>query len=136
MKYRFLNKKSDSIDITPLLDIVFLVLIFFMIGASFDLNRALQMSVPETFTSEGSIQENKILIEIDQRGSIAVNGETAGIYDLSKKISSLRTREDVMVYIMADKNVAYNNVIEVMDILKVLGIQNISLVTGAKKSFD
>ena len=107
-----------------------------MIGASFDLNRALQMSVPETFTSEGSIQENKILIEIDQRGSIAVNGETAGIYDLSKKISSLRTREDVMVYIMADKNVAYNNVIEVMDILKVLGIQNISLVTGAKKSFD
>lgn len=133
MKYRYFTPKSTGIDITPLLDIVFLVLIFFMVGASFELNRALQMTLPQSFTSEGVISPEKILIEIDNTGRIAVNGTSSALQELSQVINSLSITDETNVYILADNAVPYKHVIEVMDILKILGIEKISLVTSAKK---
>lgn len=133
MKYKGFHKHKESIDMTPLLDIIFLVLIFFMVGATFELNRALKMSLPDTLTSDGNISENKIIIEIDKNSKIAVNGVIVEEKEFSDKILSLTPNEDTETYILGDEYVPYKTVIKAIDILKLLGINKISLVTDLQE---
>jgi biopolymer transport protein ExbD len=133
MKYTFLNRPKSSIDMTPLMDIIFLVLIFFMVGTTFEMNRSLKMNLPETLTAEGNLSENKILLEADIDGNIAVNGQKVDLASLSETILNLSPTETTEVYIMGDENVPYKTVVQIMDIVKILGLEQISLVTDIKK---
>ena len=92
MKYTFFNRPKSSIDMTPLMDIIFLVLIFFMVGTTFEMNRSLKMNLPETLTAEGNLSENKILLEADAEGNIAVNGQRV---DLLLRGQGLRERREI-----------------------------------------
>ncbi len=133
MKYTFLNRPKSSIDMTPLMDIIFLVLIFFMVGTTFEMNRSLKMNLPETLTAEGNLSENKILLEADIDGNIAVNGRKVDLASLSETILNLSPTETTEVYIMGDENVPYKTIVQIMDIVKILGLEQISLVTDIKK---
>jgi biopolymer transport protein ExbD len=133
MKYTFLNRPKSSIDMTPLMDIIFLVLIFFMVGTTFEMNRSLKMNLPETLTAEGNLSENKILLEADIEGNIAVNGQKVDLASLSETILNLSPTETTEVYIMGDENVPYKTIVQIMDIVKILGLEQISLVTDIKK---
>lgn len=133
MKYKYFRNKSSGIDMTPLMDIIFLVLIFFMVGATFEMNRALNMNLPDSFSSEGNISERKVIIEIDQYGNTAVNGNKCDFHELSDAIISSTTGIDYEVFIMGDQLVPYKNIIDIMDLLKILGFDRISLVTDMKK---
>ena len=133
MKYTFLNRPKSSIDMTPLMDIIFLVLIFFMVGTTFEMNRSLKMNLPETLTAEGNLSENKILLEADIDGNIAVNGQRVDLASLSETILNLSPTETTEVYIMGDENVPYKTIVQIMDIVKILGLEQISLVTDIKK---
>ncbi|MEE1291071.1 MAG: biopolymer transporter ExbD [Spirochaetota bacterium] len=133
MKYTFLNRPKSSIDMTPLMDIIFLVLIFFMVGTTFEMNRSLKMNLPETLTAEGNLSENKILLEADIDGNIAVNGQKVDLASLSETILNLSPTETTEVYIMGDENVPYKTIVQIMDIVKILGLEQISLVTDIKK---
>ena len=133
MKYTFLNRPKSSIDMTPLMDIIFLVLIFFMVGTTFEMNRSLKMNLPETLTAEGNLSENKILLEADIDGNIAVNGQKVDLASLSETILNLSPTETTEVYIMGDENVPYKTIVQIMDIVKILGLEQIPLVTDIKK---
>jgi biopolymer transport protein ExbD len=133
MKYTFLNRPKSSIDMTPLMDIIFLVLIFFMVGTTFEMNLSLKMNLPDTLTAEGNLSENKILLEADIDGNIAVNGQKVDLASLSETILNLSPTETTEVYIMGDENVPYKTIVQIMDIVKILGLEQISLVTDIKK---
>jgi biopolymer transport protein ExbD len=133
MKYTFFNRPKSSIDMTPLMDIIFLVLIFFMVGTTFEMNRSLKMNLPETLTAEGNLSENKILLEADEEGNIAVNGQRVDLSSLSETILNLSPNEMTEVYIMGDENIPYKTIVQIMDIVKILGLEQISLVTDMKK---
>jgi biopolymer transport protein ExbD len=133
MKYTFLNRPKSSIDMTPLMDIIFLVLNFFMVGTTFGMNRSLKMNLPETLTAEGYLSENKVLLVADIDGNIAVNGQKVDLASLSETILNLSPTETTEVYIMGDENVPYKTIVQIMDIVKILGLEQISLVTDIKK---
>lgn len=133
MRYKFFQKPKDSIDMTPLMDIIFLVLIFFMVGATFEMNRSLKITLPSALTSEGKLTEKKIFIEADPNGTIAVNGNPIDLLSLSETILNLHPNEETEIYILGDENVPYKTVIQIMDVIKILGLDKISLVTSLKK---
>ncbi len=133
MKYKHFRKPSSGIDMTPMMDIIFLVLIFFMVGATFEMNRALNMNLPRSFSSEGTISQNRILIEINSKNDLAVNGVRVSLNELSNSIISHSNSNDSEIYIMADEIVPYKLIIDVMDLIKILGFEKISLVTDIKK---
>ncbi|MCH5150135.1 MAG: biopolymer transporter ExbD [Spirochaetales bacterium] len=133
MKYTFLNRPKSSIDMTALMDIIFLVLIFFMVGTTFEMNRSLKMNLPETLTAEGNLSESKILIEADVEGNIAVNGQRVDLTSLSEAVLNLSPNENTEIYIMGDENLPYKTIVQIMDIIKILGLEQISLVTDIKK---
>ncbi|HOV14859.1 MAG TPA: biopolymer transporter ExbD [Spirochaetota bacterium] len=133
MKFKILKKKTNDLDLTSLTDIIFLVLLFFMVGASFDINRSLKLDLPKSFAGEGNISKNKIIIEIDKRNSIYFQGYPVEISDIHSKIVSVSDYKKMDVYILGDEDANYKTIIKVLDILKILGITNISLVTEPKE---
>ena len=104
-----------------------------MVGTTFEMNRSLKMNLPETLTAEGNLSENKILLEADSEGNIAVNGQRVDLASLSEAILNLSPNETTEVYIMGDENIPYKTIVQIMDIVKILGLEQISLVTDIKK---
>ena len=118
MQFKFLKNKNNDLDLTPLTDMVFLVLLFFMVGATFDLNRSLKLELPKSFVGESDISKTKIVIEIDEEGNTFLNGSKIFLTNLSEEIKRIEN---------------YKSIIGVIDVLKILDITSISLVTEPKE---
>jgi len=133
MKFKLAKKKSSELDLTSLTDIIFLVLLFFMVGASFDLNRSLKLELPKSFAGEGNISKDKIIIEIDRSNTIFFQGEETQIDDIHSQIVKIEDYIKKDVYILGDEESNYRSIVKIIDILKILGITSVSLVTEPKE---
>ena len=133
MKFKFFKKKNIELDLTSLTDIIFLVLLFFMVGASFDINRSLKLDLPKSFAGEGNISKTKIVIEIDKDNNVFFQGDNIDINGISLELTKIENYRDMDIFILGDENSNYKTIIKVLDILKILGITNISLVTEPKE---
>ncbi|WP_457569937.1 ExbD/TolR family protein [Desulfurobacterium sp.] len=121
----FKKKKDDGsiLDIAPLVDMVFLLLIFFLLTNSYQKH---QVSVALPATKSGQeVTENKknYTIEIKADGTILINGKISSIDDIEK---IPKTAE---VDIAGDKNISYQTFMKVLDRLKEAGINNVNLLT-------
>jgi biopolymer transport protein ExbD len=132
MKFKGSSVRKSGLDITPLLDIIFLVLIFFMVAATFDLNRSLKLVLPKAFSSESDISKDRIIIEVDEDGTVAVNGEETMIAELAGVIKQYEDYTTYTVYVFGDMETSYRNIVAVIDVLKIMEINAISLVTDVK----
>lgn len=133
MRFKIEKTKKSDIDLTPILDMMFIILIFFMVAATFDLNRSIKLSLPKSFAGESSIEKNKIIIEVDREGTISVNGNVIDILELSQEIKSIDNYKEATVYLLGDDYANYKIIIEIIDVLKLLGLTDISLVTEKKE---
>ena len=115
-------------DLTPLIDVVFLLLIFFLVSSVFKKQElALLLNLPESETS-GKVQTDKkdITIELNN-GEIALNGKKISIESLGPALKALPKKS--LINIRSDKKTLYYKVIEILDILKNNQLTNVNLVT-------
>lgn len=137
---RFINKprKYHSMDLTPLIDVVFLLLIFFMVATNFSKFSSMDIKVPKSNvenknttieTIEVLLNSNKILnIRITTNG-IVENQEVVE-NNLNQKINDLlKASNNKNIILIADKVLDYGYIIKVMSILKEAGVEGISLKT-------
>ncbi len=123
--------KGSGPDLTPLIDMVFLLLIFFLL-TSFLTRPSIPVSLPEAETAVVSeAPENTVAIKTD--GSILLNGKAMSddklLRSLRRMMLSGQSRE---VVILSDKEVAFGRVVEIMDISKKAGAHNISFLVERK----
>ena len=137
---RFINKprKYHSMDLTPLIDVVFLLLIFFMVATNFSKFSSMDIKVPKSTvenkntaieTIEVLLNSNKILnIRITTNG-IVENQEVLE-NNLNQKINDLlKASNSKNIILIADEVLDYGYIIKVMSILKEAGVEGISLKT-------
>jgi Biopolymer transport protein len=137
---RFINKprKYHSMDLTPLIDVVFLLLIFFMVATNFSKFSSMDIKVPKSTvenkntaieTIEVLLNSNKILnIRITTNG-IVKNQEVVE-NNLNQKITDLlKASNNKNIILIADEVLDYGYIIKVMSILKEAGVEGISLKT-------
>lgn len=137
---RFINKprKYHSMDLTPLIDVVFLLLIFFMVATNFSKFSSMDIKVPKSpvenkntaiETIEVLLNSNKILnIRITTNG-IVENQEVLE-NNLNQKINDLlKASNNKNIILIADEVLDYGYIIKVMSILKEAGVEGISLKT-------
>jgi biopolymer transport protein ExbD len=134
------NQEIDetAIELTPLIDVVFLLLIFFMISTTFTKETTLKINLPEA-TGEamaqqptsievlvGAASEYAIVSEQggDARGLVNSNRET-----LMKALSEYSGNENLLLIIRADKKATHDAVIRVLDVAQQLGLSNITFAT-------
>jgi biopolymer transport protein ExbD len=123
------SRESVTPEITPLIDVVFLLLIFFMVSTVFKKDElALLLSLPQTSEGESpDRQVENIVIELSET-EVAIGGLKLAIEDIDQeleKISNKTTPIDLRI----DKGVVYERMIKVLDRLKYYELTNLSLIT-------
>ena len=134
MNFRKTIKDDVEIGVTPLIDEVFILLIFFMVTTTFNRNSELKIDLPEAATKVESDQERMIEIAIDANGQFYVNGVgLKGVQQgtLVKALAKvLGDNESLPVSIKADAKTPHQAVITAMDAASQLGLNRISLATS------
>ena len=125
--------KRKWLDLAPMIDVVFLLLIFFMLTSIYA-KPMMPIKLPESETSVVQ-EEPEITIGISSDGSLSLNGQNITIDQLRDELSQrLLGRLEKNIRLTADKRVYFGLVINVMDIAKQAGADNIAVVTEKKTS--
>ena len=131
-KYFKKEKNFVSINITSLIDVVFMLVIFFMLSSSFN-KSSIPISLPSSENSIQSSDTESIRVTISKEKIIFLNDSITSIKNLSsesqKLLTSLDTRNAVLY---SDENVSLGFMISVIDELTKSGIENVSVKTYAK----
>ncbi|MGD0337068.1 MAG: biopolymer transporter ExbD [Candidatus Omnitrophota bacterium] len=120
------------IDIVPFINIMLLLLIFFMLTPDFLTQPALKMNLPKSFTSEAMEKGNNIEISIDAAGAAYINGHIADKEGLQRFFSGLANRKPSLV-IKADTNVSLGALTGLWDMARSHGITQINIATVNQK---
>jgi len=122
---------ESSVIITPLLDLMFLVLIFFALNLSFQPLDSLDVQIPETENLTPLPEdESYLLIELNSRGEISIEEQRYSLTELRDLITLRTDKEpDLAVYVAGDQQTRYRILMKVLDILTQGGAQNIHLLT-------
>jgi len=110
---------------TPLVDVVFLLLIFFLLTATY-INPSMDLTLPKAETAEFDDHTNPYTIEIGQDGSFTINQEPSSLEDLTK----IPLGSDVLL--LEDKAGPYGVFVEILDTLRKTGLTKISIMTDEK----
>jgi biopolymer transport protein ExbD len=128
---RFPAKKRarPTIHLTALIDIVFLLLIFFLLASSFVDQQGVVIFVPEVSSEDKELLAD-IVIKIDREGQIYFGGNTVDENQLLNIIQNVLNRSGRdSVIIEADRRVIYDKVVHIIDVAKLAGAKNLLLVT-------
>lgn len=122
------DEPMARINVTPLVDVILVLLIIFMITAPM-MNMGIDLNLPGSGTSTVKEKE-KLTVTIKEDGSIYLEEDMVDIEILPGEIEAVSAVQNRTLFIKADRNVAYGKVIRIMDILRENGIRNISLITS------
>ena len=113
-------------DITPLIDVVFLLIIFFLVSSNFKKDElALSLILPKSGEAKELIKKQDISIELS-RDEVALKGKKVSMNDLDKEFAGISDKEKP-VNIRIDKNVEYFKIMKLFDLLKKYGLNNLAL---------
>ena len=124
------NKRLVSdINVTPLVDVMLVLLIIFMITAPM-MTQGLNVDLPETTAKSLRQEEKPIVVTIDKEGEISINNiahvRALMVQELQKSYS---VNKDQPIFLRADKNVPYGHVVTVMADIKSIGFDKIGMIT-------
>lgn len=136
VEYRVKRKSKLGINITPLIDVIFLLLIFFMVSSSFIEKPAIELTLPQAKTAQLKRAEETI-ISVDKDGTIYVNSEKILPHQLRQKLGEIQlTKHEEQIILQADEDVAYKTIIFVMDTARDIGFKNIVALTTKTEPAD
>ena len=117
-----------DINITPLVDVVLVLLVIFMITAPV-LQSGIEVAIPKTRTVK-EITEQRIVVTIDRDQQVFLGDSAVNVHDLGQKLRAATGNADKkVIYLRADERVPFGAFASVMDAVKQAGITNISVVT-------
>jgi biopolymer transport protein ExbD/biopolymer transport protein TolR len=132
MAFTTSNGRTQSsladINITPLVDVVLVLLVIFMITAPI-LQSGIEVNVPKTRTVK-QITEQRMVVTIDKEQQIFLGDQPINIHDLPQKLQQGGSDpEHQVIYLRSDQTVPFGVFATVMDAVKQAGITNVSIVT-------
>lgn len=133
MNLRPQRREEPEVNLTPLIDVVFLLLLFFMLSTTFNRESQLSVDLPEASAEPSQAPEQALEITVSQQGDYfigdqkVVNNDPVTLRRALSKVAS--KRKDIPVVIRADGLAPHQSVVTVMDVAARLGLVRISLAT-------
>ncbi len=125
MKYRPQSSEPD-INLAPMIDVVFLLLIFFIVASTLNINEVkTKISLPETEVVEQT-GNTDIVIMITEEKELYLNKKKVKLGNLYDQLAQIMVDKKCPVSIYADKKIDYQHIIRVMDIVKKLNVKELS----------
>lgn len=123
-----------EIDLTPLIDVVFLLLIFFMVSTTFKAESKLLVELPQASQRPPTEVEPLITLSLDKSGILEYKGNVFTASELADALKTLSGNDaDKPVLIRADHEVQHGVVVSVLDTLRQSGFTSVSIATRTKK---
>ena len=125
------RERRGELDITPLMDVMFMLLLFFIVTSTF-MKPAMEMKLP----SAGSGTEQKeqsIVVSVNREGAIHINQEEVPEENFQAAMTSLLTEEKKKVHFQGDELMEYKRFVRIMDLLKKSGAEEIAIVHEAER---
>lgn len=134
MLYRPKPKSNLLVDLSPLIDVVFLLLIFFMVSTRFKDDHGLDLNLPQSESQQETVSEN-LVIFVDQAGVIHLEENQVPLAELKQTLETkLAAADEKMVVLKVDKQVSHGLVVSVMDAAKTAGAEGITFAAEAKSA--
>ena len=135
MQFRSNNDGQDvDVNLTPLIDVVFLLLIFFMVSTTFDTTSQLKINLPEAEAQTLKNKQDRIEITINAKGDFYLNGRqitSRSASALSASILRQITNGDksIQVMVQSDALTPVQSLVTALDVVSRLGLSNLSIAT-------
>lgn len=127
------RKSIEVIDMIPMIDMVFLLLIFFALTSTFEIQRVMEMNLPEATTADRLQEERTLTLYIKKDNQLQLEDRPVELHKLSSAIGEfVRQNNRVTLVIKGDAQVPHGRVVEVMDICHAAGVKKI-LITVKKQ---
>ena len=137
MNFKPRQEQEVDVNITPLIDVVFLLLIFFMVSTTFVRESEIDLTLPEASEELRDEPIDKIEIAVDKKGQYFVNGKALINSQLETMKAALREHNtsdgDPLVIISADADASHQAVITVMDAARQVGLVRITFPTQIRE---
>ncbi len=129
MRYNEPAEADASIDIGPMIDIVFILLIFFMVTTTFVKDMKLELERP-TASSAVAASSKAIRLFVDQNGDTYVDGEPVRLWLIQSKLRDLlSTATSKVVLVVTDEGVPAGRLVEVVDQARLAGAESVGVAT-------
>ncbi|MBU07536.1 MAG: biopolymer transporter ExbD [Candidatus Latescibacterota bacterium] len=117
------EKAEERPDLTPMIDVVFQLLIFFMVTAVFAITPGLDIKLPEAEEAQAPEKEN-LFIVVDQDGNMKLNHQSVTFANLKDKLQEKRNLLDntTLIIIQGDERATHGQIVQIMDIARQVGI--------------
>lgn len=122
------RERFDKMNVVPFIDIVLVLLVIVLATATFVTNRAIKVDLPSA-SSKKDEEKKSVTIAIDQEGNYFYNKEKLSFDTIKEKLLKLNPKKDI-VSLHTDKKSEFQNFVNVIDVLKNQGFENIAIVTA------
>ncbi len=130
MKRRLFQQPAmiEQINISPLIDMVFILLIFFIVTTVFVEETGVEVNKPQA-ASARDLEKNSILVAVTESGQVVFGGRDVGVAGLGAIVRRLNQKEPMPVIVQADANVPTRLLVRVIDESKLAGAPAVSIAT-------
>lgn len=131
MKFRKRIEPKTGIDLTAMIDVVFNLLIFFMVGTTIINTPLVKVDLPKS-SSEESRNTESITITITKEGQYFLNRDKVSLKEMSQKIRDMaqKTGTDIPVIVRSDKNTAVEKLVDAMNLANSAGFAKVSIAVA------
>lgn len=133
MKFKRSKREEPSINITPLIDVVFLLLIFFMVTTTFNRETRLLVNLPEADAEQAETGVEQIEVLVTREGNYAINGRNLVNNRIETLISGLEIESDgdrsLPILLIADAEATHQAVVTAMDAIGQSGFNRVNIAT-------
>lgn len=119
---------DSGVDISPLIDCVFILLIFFIVTTTFVKETGVEVNKPQA-ASASQLEKNSIMLALTREGQVVYGGQQIGFSGVRSLVRRQLQKEDVPVIIKADQDAASGLLVRIIDEAKLAGAKNVSLAT-------
>ena len=128
------ENEQANIDISPLIDMVFILLIFFMVSTTFVKDMAVNVNRPGA-ASATQANDKSIRVYVDQLDNVFINGEQVNTWIIQSRIrEALKESGETSILVVTDKTVSAEKLIEVVDQCRLGGAKDIGVATDKEAS--
>jgi len=134
MQFSKRTTTDASLDITPIVDTVFNLLIFFALSLNFIITPGIKVDLPDAVTEEIIRERKEVIILMDKNDSIFINSNPVTFDQIPSVLTkSALKNKDTLVIIQADREVYHGKVVRMMDTAKRAGLTRLAIATSTMK---
>ena len=124
------RRQPVEINVTSLVDIIFNLLLFFMLTTSFSQSAGLQVQLPSASANDTQVRRQDLVIALTRDGHTVIEGKSLSPEQVNARIAALKNRDaKATVIVQADKEVAHGRVVTVLDAAKQAGLKSVAIAT-------